>query len=348
MSGEPPGPPRAHVEQVLEAAAALSRAVGPVERAAALEALGERVEAALRAPGGEAPRGAREALRGLFEGRAAALERGAAQVDRVLGAAHPALVEGEPGTGKTLVATAIHEAGRPGVLVRVARPAAPDALRRAWRAAPATLLCEEVATLSLAAQQELLRLLRAPGRRPPRVVATTRHGLDAAAAAGWFLPELRDRLHVLRLRLPPLREDPAAITALLQRRLRARGAPDEAPALTPEALAALRRHRWPGNVRELEEAARALREWAPRGPIEQAHVERFVAQLSPAAAPAGERPPVAPAGGPVTEPTLVALERATIAERLLRHGWRQLETARSLGIDRKTLYRKIREFGLEP
>lgn len=333
------------LEQVLEAASALSLAAGPVERAAALERLIERARAAQRAGAvAPAPGSPRDALRRLFVGRAAVLERVAAQVDRALGAAQPVLIEGEPGTGKTLLATTIHHAARRGPLVRVSHPAPPEAVSRAVRAGAGAILCDEVATLSLAVQEELLRLLRAPGRRAPRLLATTRHDLDAAAGEGWFLPELRDRLHVLRLRLPPLREHPAAVGELFRQLLRARSALDEPPALTPGALEALMAHPWPGNVRELDLCARALRDWAPHGPIEPSHVARFVAQLAPSApAPAAREP--AP---PRAELTLEAQERATIAERLARYGWRQLETARSLGIDRKTLYRKIRRYGLRP
>ncbi len=346
-----PGPER--VEEVLEAAAELSQARGRVERAAALERLVDRARAALRGEGddvgvADGPR-AGDALRLLFVGREAVLERVTAQVERALGAAQPVLLEGEPGTGKTLVAVALHEGGgvaRRGALQRVAPPVTAEALVRAGRAAGGSLLVEEVAALSRRAQEELLRLLRAPpARRGPRVLATTRHDLDAAVAAGWFVPELRDRLHVLRLRLPPLREHRGAIPALLQRLLGA-SSEGEPPAVTPDALAALCAHDWPGNARELELAARVLRDWAASAPIDAAHAQRFLAQLAMAAP--GASSAVGASGAARAEPTLEAQERATIAERLARHAWRQVETARSLGIDRKTLYRKIRQYGLEP
>jgi DNA-binding NtrC family response regulator len=289
---------------------------------------------------------ARDALRQLFLGRAAALERLAAQVDRLLGAGLPALIEGEPGTGKTLLASVVHQAARRGSLLTLAHPVADDALREAARAG--VVLCEEVATFAHEAQEELLRLLRAPGRQTPLLLATTRHDLDAAVAAGWFLPELRDRLHVVRLRLPSLREHPPAVAELLLAALRARRAPDPPPDVTPDALTALCAYGWPGNARELEEAARVLLGWAPRGPIERAHVARFVGQLGVRAGDPGAPGPKARASERMEAPTLEALERATIAARLGEHEWRQAETARSLGIDRKTLYRKIRQYGLTP
>jgi DNA-binding NtrC family response regulator len=331
----------ARIDQALAAAADLEGAVDAAARRAALEALVERAEAALRALRRGGPgRPPREALRDLFVGRPEALERLAPQLERVLGATQPVLVEGEPGTGKRSVAAALHEAAADrGPLARVAHPVGADEVRRRARGAGA-LLCEDVSNLSADAQGALLALLRGASRRAPRVIATTRHDLDAAVAAGWFLPELRDRLHVLRLRLPPLREHPAAAPALFAHLLRLRAGAGAAPRVSAAALDALRAHAWPGNAREVDAAARAILGWLGSGAaVEGDHVSRFLAQV----ATSNE----APAAAPRDDRTLAAVERDTIEERLARLEWRQVETARSLGIDRKTLYRRIRELGLE-
>lgn len=288
-------------------------------------------------------RAPREALRWLFTGRPAVLDRLAAQVERAIGATQPVLLEGERGAGKSLVAAVIHHAGgkRRGALARLEPGEGPGAVARA--VAPGTLVIDEVAASSVEVQEALLRLLRGAGPAP-RVLATTSLDLDAAVGAGWFLPDLRDRLRVLRLVLPPLRETRTAIGELFLALLTARSAPAEPPVVAPSAVAALRAYPWPGNVRELDLAARTLRAWCPRGPLEAAHVGRFLAQLATDAAPRTASPGPAAA----REETLVEVERAAIEARLVQHGWRQVETAKSLGIDRKTLYRKIRDLGLTP
>jgi DNA-binding NtrC family response regulator len=106
-------------DDVLLAAADLAAALEPEARRLALEALVARAQEALRAKKkGTDARAPRDALRGLFVGRPAALDKLAAQIDRALGATVPALIEGEAGTGKTLVAALIHQARGEGALAR--------------------------------------------------------------------------------------------------------------------------------------------------------------------------------------------------------------------------------------
>jgi DNA-binding NtrC family response regulator len=202
----------------------------------------------------------------------------------------PVLIVGETGTGKELVARAIHASGatKDDPLVVVNCPGmdeealaeagpSPDPKSRGARdgcfapGQPGTALLDEVGELSPSRQARLVRALqeRSSGSdeegvevegtdapRGPRVVATSRLDLKAAVQAGRFRDDLYYRLNVLRVQLPPLRERKDDIPLLVAHFLERYGRKysDRIEGFTPEGLAALMRYDWPGNVRELENA----------------------------------------------------------------------------------------------
>jgi DNA-binding NtrC family response regulator len=171
----------------------------------------------------------------------------------------PVLLVGESGTGKTTLARVLHEmsarAARPFVTVDC-RAGTGDLAAHAAAGRTGTLLIDEVGELSPAAQATALRLLE--GAPPPpalpevRVIACTRHDLEAQMAAGRFRRDLFYRLSVVELRIPPLRqraEDVLPIArAFLTTHAEARYPPPELSADLERALIA---YSWPGNVTEL-------------------------------------------------------------------------------------------------
>jgi len=196
----------------------------------------------------------------------------------------PVLILGETGSGKEVVARAIHQGSGRGALPCINSAAIPGqliesvlfgyekgAFTGADRARPGifeeadggTVFLDEIGELSPAAQAALLRVLDTrvvtrigSSREIPvnvRVLAATHRDLDAMAEAGTFRRDLLFRINTMTLRLPPLRERVEEIEPLAEQFLReaneANGS--RVPGLTPEALALLRQHRWPGNVREL-------------------------------------------------------------------------------------------------
>ncbi len=224
-----------------------------------------------------------------------------AELERVAASDVPVLVLGETGTGKELVARALHAEGRrkggPFVAVNCAA-VAPNLLeselfghvRGAFTGAVAsrpghfqsahrgTLFLDEIGELPLPMQPKLLRAVQEGEVRPVgsdrtqkvdvRLVAATNRDLAEGARTGSFREDLFYRLAVLTLRLPPLRERsgdvPLLVAALLPRIAVELGRPEAE--LTPAALALLDRYPWPGNVRQLEnELRRALA--LARGPI---------------------------------------------------------------------------------
>jgi DNA-binding NtrC family response regulator len=198
------------------------------------------------------------------------------------------LIQGETGTGKEMVARAIHEASakRSGPFVAINCAAVPETLleselfghekgaftsavsQRAGRfelADSGTIFLDEVGDVPAAMQAKLLRVLqerrfeRVGGTQSievdVRVIAATNRSLQRMVKEGKFRADLYYRLNVVKIELPPLQERPEDIPLLATHFARKYARPGQPPKqLTPEAMEVLLRHRWPGNVRELENA----------------------------------------------------------------------------------------------
>ena len=293
------------------------------------------------------------------------------QIALACGSDAPVLVMGETGTGKELVARAIHKNGaraqRPFVPVNCG--ALPEGLleselfghlRGAFTGAVAdkrglfeearggTLFLDEIGEMSKALQVRLLRALETGEVRPvgsarvmsvdTRVIAATHRDLERAAREGSFREDLFYRLHVFVIRVPPLRERREDIPLLAAHFLagfaaRGRGA----ASLTPAAVAALATHNWPGNVRELENT-----------------LERLVAEARGGTLDVPDLPPAfRERRAALEEPLFTGLPSLEeLEKRYLRHVLAEVRGNRSraaevLGIDRRTLYRMAERFGIE-
>ncbi len=281
-------------------------------------------------------------------------------VDRVAPRDVAVLVTGESGAGKELVALRLHARSprAKGPFVAVNAAALPETLAeselfgaergaftgadqaRAGRfeeAAGGTLFLDEVGELPLALQSKLLRVLeervvrRLGGSRDlpvdVRLVAATNRDLTRETEEGGFRQDLFFRLAVVVVNVPPLRERPDDVPLLARHfaaRLAARhGVP--VPSLTDEALAALSAHAWPGNVREL------------RNVLERAVVVRGGAPIR--AADLG----LAPAAAPLDR---AHREREALLAALRRTGGKREEAAKLLGISVRTLYYRLKQWGI--
>lgn len=291
-------------------------------------------------------------------------------IARAAAAPFPVLIEGESGTGKELVARALHRLGprRHQRLCAVNCAALTDELfeaelfghaRGAFTGAigsrtglfeeanGGTLFFDEVAELSPRAQAKLLRALQEreirrvgenSGRSVDvRVIAATNTDLSDAVAAGRFRDDLRFRLAVVRIRLPPLRdrvEDVASLARVLWRRAAAEAG--TRALLGPDAVARLARHTWPGNVRELQNVISSLVVSVPgRGRIGARHVDQVLRH-----AESSEDPVVH------LETARRTFERRVIAAALVRHAGRCGPAASELGLTRQGLAKALRRLGL--
>jgi DNA-binding NtrC family response regulator len=289
-------------------------------------------------------------------------------IARVATTDSPVLIEGESGTGKDLAAAAIHRlsARNTGPFVPVNCPAVPPELleseffghvRGAFSGAVAdhvgffraasggSLFLDEVAELPPPLQVKLLRVLEEREIRPVgstksypvdvRIIAATNRPLDQAIRDGNLRQDLFYRLNVVRIVMPPLRErrsDIPALVAYFLRQLNDRFG-REVHALTPEALAGLTAYDFPGNVRELENL------------LERAYALGARGEITPADLPALSPPP--PITVPPDElPSLAQAERDLILRALSTHGNDKERAARALGISRRTMYRRLKEYGL--
>jgi DNA-binding NtrC family response regulator len=276
------------------------------------------------------------------------------------------LIAGETGTGKELVAKALHaassRANKPFVAVNCA--ALPEGLfaselfgheRGSFTSAVQTrvgrlesaeggsLFLDEIGDLPLSVQGSLLRVLQercferiGSSRRvvmDARIIAATKRNLQHEVRAGGFREDLFFRLDVVHLVCPPLRERRGDILLLVDHFLQrhaARGGPPMR--ISPASIRKLLGYSWPGNVRELENVLARATLLSRNRTLEPADLDLAMDSAN------GKVPPLA----------LAAMEQQHIAHVLDLCGWNRSETARALGVDRGTLHRKIAQFGLRP
>jgi two-component system response regulator HydG len=280
------------------------------------------------------------------------------------------LITGESGTGKELIAAAIHfnSPRRDGPFVRLNCAAITESLleselfghekgaftgaerRREGRfhqADGGSLFLDEVSEMPLSMQVKLLRVLqereftRVGGndvvRVDVRLIAATNRQLADRIAAGHFREDLYYRLNVVGLAVPPLRERREDIPLLAQHFLEVFAERNRKPlkGFTPQAMNGITRYGWPGNVRELMNAVERAVVLARADYLIEADFP-----LLPAAEPA---PPAAASAGNLP---LDEIEKATILRTLEAAGGNKSETARRLGITRRTLHKKLKAYGV--
>src|SRR5437899_1668645 len=292
-------------------------------------------------------------------------------IEKVSQHEYPVLLLGESGTGKELVARSIHFLGP-----RKDRPFAPvdcsalvptlieselfGYVKGAFTGAiqskqglleaahGGTLFLDEIGDMPADLQAKLLRALQerevkpvgSTERRPinVRIIAATNRDLESAIRAGTFRQDLYFRLNVVQIKLPPLRDRksdiPILVTAFLEKFSDPRG---PVRTISEDAMRRLIAYDWPGNVRELENAIeRAVA--LGSGPI--VHVADLPSNLQ---YPTTERAPEKDEILPLEE-----LERRAILRTLRETGGDTLSAARMLGLGKTTLYRKLKQYNMEP
>ena len=298
-------------------------------------------------------------------------------MDAVASARATVLLCGESGTGKSLVARAIHEHSprREGPFVEVACGAVPDTLleselfghvRGAFTGAVSdsegrfaaadggTIFLDEIASASPQLQIKLLRVLQERRFEPigsnrtrevdVRVLLATHRDLAEEVRRGRFRQDLYYRVNVVSIELPPLRDRTGDIPLLAKHFLENSLADSERTTLgfSPEAMEAMQRYPWPGNVRELENCVERA--------VVLARSSRIgVEDLPPAFRPApGAAPSAAqPAGESTTlEEAMEAPQKQAILSALRASGGNRKAAARQLGINRSTLYKKMKKHGI--
>jgi DNA-binding NtrC family response regulator len=209
-----------------------------------------------------------------------------------------------------------------------------------------TLFLDEIGDMSLAVQAKLLRVIQEREFMPVgstktktvdiRFVAATNKNLEKEVKAGNFREDLYYRLSVITINIPPLRERPEDVELLVRHYIRtfARRMKKEVSGVHPDALAQLMRYQWPGNVRELKNV------------IERAVILARTDRITVDTLPVWERAATPEILPPSADTTLESLERSHIRQVLVANNFQKSRSADVLGISRKTLARKIVEYGL--
>ncbi|WP_428265431.1 sigma-54-dependent transcriptional regulator [Haliangium sp.] len=315
---------------------------------------------------------------GNLIGRSPAMMHLKETVAKVAGADINVLIIGESGTGKELVARALHyqgpRASRPfmpvncGALVdnlleselfghvRGAFTGAEQAKQGLFVAAGGgTLFLDEIGELPLALQPTLLRALQDGEIKPVggvearrvdvRVVAATNRDLQQAVAAGGFREDLYYRLNVITIDVPPLRDRRDDIPHLAQHfaAAAAHRARRACPDISPAAIEWLQAQAWPGNVRQLENAMERAVVLAAGNTLVVDDFQPRTAVKSPAPPPAGSKP----ADDPEAMLSLDDLERIHILRVLEACSGQKTKASAILGINRTTLWKKLRQYGIE-
>jgi DNA-binding NtrC family response regulator len=321
-------------------------------------------------PGGPAVLGSHAAIRRVLD-----------VADRIAVTPATVLITGESGTGKSLLARHIHAASRrAGRFVEVACGSLAESLLESelfghvagaftgattdrdgkfLHADRGTIFLDEIATASPALQVKLLRVLQEMEFEPvggsrtravdARVILATNEDLAALVAAGRFRADLFWRVNVITIEMPALRERTSDIPLLADSFLTAaaRKADRVVEGFTAAAAEVLLRHAWPGNVRELEHAVeRAV--FLGRGSlVDVADLPPHVVANAAAAPPTTGWGNPAASGLPPMKRALAVPERQLIIDALDRSGWRRDVAAKTLGINRTTLYKKCKRLGMD-
>jgi DNA-binding NtrC family response regulator len=284
------------------------------------------------------------------------------------------LITGESGTGKSLIARAIHRASarRNKPFVEVACGALPETLLESelfghvagaftgalgektgkfMQANEGTIFLDEISTASPGMQVKLLRILQdfefeqVGGTKTfsvdTRVILATNEDLAKAVAEGRFRQDLYYRVNVINIELPPLRERISDIPHLAQHFLQriVRDSGKQVQGFRDQALWALQAHRWPGTVRELQNV---IERAVLLGKGTMIGVEDLPGSLAVAAPMVVT--PQSPCG---LKQAMSTPERQIILDVLETHHWNRQATAEALGINRTTLYKKMKRLGIE-
>jgi transcriptional regulator with PAS, ATPase and Fis domain len=286
------------------------------------------------------------------------------------------LLTGESGTGKSLLAREIHRLSprRGGPFVEVSCGSIPESLLESelfghvqgaftgaladkvgrFKAADGgTLFLDEIAAASPALQVKLLRVLQERQFEPVgshvtqsvdvRVVLATNVDLQNEVRAGRFREDLYYRVNVVNIVLPPLRERLGDIPLLARRFIeRFRGETRRPVAgLASDVLHLLQAYHWPGNVRELENIIERAVVFCRGGEIQVGDLPPVLQQAAHAAASL-------PAPGALSlQDAMAEPEKRIIETALQTHGWNRSSTAAALGINRTTLYKKMKKYGID-
>lgn len=309
-----------------------------------------------------------------FIGESSVIQELFSVIDRVSALNSSVFITGATGTGKELIARAIHarspRASEPFIDINCS--AIPETLFEAEvfghqrgtftgahetrrglfeEASGGTLFLDEVHALSLSSQAKLLRVLqehqvrRVGGRENipinVRIIAATNSDLRATLAEGTFRADLYFRLAVVPLHLPDLRErgnDIELLIAHFLHRHSDRNGDARKRRFSAEAMKVLLAYHWPGNVRELENAVEYTLAISDRELLRPEDLPRSILLESASRTSIGEQ-------CLRDNASLADLERAYVMAMYERHNHHQIRTAAALGIDRRTLYRKLKDFG---
>jgi two-component system nitrogen regulation response regulator NtrX len=303
-----------------------------------------------------------------------AMRRVMAQVQRVAASESRVCILGETGTGKELIARAIHDGSprraRPFVTLNCAAVPAElieselfghekgsftgAAARHAGKFEQAhlgTLFLDEIGDMPLTMQAKLLRVLeegeieRVGGDRPTqvnvRVVVATHRNLEALVKQGSFRQDLFHRVYVFPLVLPPLRDRAGDIPALVEYFATQVAEQNgwKPHVFDSDAITELQRYQWPGNVRELRNVVERLMLLSDGAKVDR----HSVAQALPAAA---SQASPALSSGTLAE-RVEAFERELLLAELKRHKYHMTEAAKALGLERSHLYKKCQQLGVD-